>query len=237
MNNLSVFSRSVVKNIRASDTLNYSFSNNLSLLRNKRFYSFKNPFFTKNTNYFYYSTKHNSKNNNNNNNNFNSKIWLSTVIVAAISGSFGYYLNNFPSVSPTSPVSKQNIQDSKSTLSINDIHPLTYNTNKEQIENLLVELKNVLDNDPDNYTNTSSELKQHSDSDFNTHHPSEDQRPIIILFPHTTEQVSKLLKLCHDANVPVVPFSGGSSLEGHFLPTRYPTVCIDISKYMDNIIK
>lgn len=243
MTKLNIISKSILENIRPLDTLNCSYSKYSLLFRGKRFYSIEKSNFIKNTNHCCYSTNHN-----NNNNNSNAKFWFSTVITTAIAGSIGYYLNSpffssssssFSSSSfPSSlPVSKQSIEVSKSTLSINDIKPLEYNTDKEQIEELLVELKNVLNNDPNNYTNTASELKQHSDSDFNTHHPSENQRPLIILFPHSTEQVSKLLKLCHDANVPVVPFSGGSSLEGHFLPTRHPTICIDISKYMDNIIK
>ena len=65
-----------------------------------------------------------------------------------------------------------------------------------------------------------------------------DQRPRIILFPHNTEEISQLLKICNENDVPVVPFSGGTSLEGHFIPTRRNcTVTIDISKYMNQIIK
>ena len=36
-----------------------------------------------------------------------------------------------------------------------------------------------------------------------------------VVFPETNEEVSKILKMCNDHKVPVVPFGTGTSLEGH----------------------
>ena len=36
-----------------------------------------------------------------------------------------------------------------------------------------------------------------------------------VIFPETNEEVSKILKLCNDHKVPVVPFGTGTSLEGN----------------------
>jgi D-lactate dehydrogenase (cytochrome) len=36
-----------------------------------------------------------------------------------------------------------------------------------------------------------------------------------VIFPETNEEVSKILKLCNDHKIPVVPFGTGTSLEGN----------------------
>ena len=56
------------------------------------------------------------------------------------------------------------------------------------------------------------------------HSHGEDTNPPVlpdaVAFVETTEEVSKLLALCHAHNVPVVPFGAGTSLEGHVTPVR-----------------
>lgn len=44
--------------------------------------------------------------------------------------------------------------------------------------------------------------------------------PDIVVFPHTTEEVSNILKVANTYEVPVVPFGAGSSLEGHVIPHK-----------------
>ena len=41
--------------------------------------------------------------------------------------------------------------------------------------------------------------------------------PLGIAFPETTEEVSKIVKICNNTSVPIVPFGTGTSLEGHVL--------------------
>ena len=52
---------------------------------------------------------------------------------------------------------------------------------------------------------------QHGHSE--THFP--DMPPQAVVFPHSTEEVVDLVKLCSAARVPVIPFGAGTSLEGH----------------------
>jgi len=44
--------------------------------------------------------------------------------------------------------------------------------------------------------------------------------PDAVAFVLTTDEVSRLLSLCHAHKVPVVPFGAGTSLEGHVTPVR-----------------
>ena len=41
--------------------------------------------------------------------------------------------------------------------------------------------------------------------------------PLGVAFPKSTEEVSKIVKICNDNSVPIVPFGTGTSLEGHVL--------------------
>ena len=65
------------------------------------------------------------------------------------------------------------------------------------------------------------------------HSRGEDQTPPTlpdaVAFAETTEEVSRLLALCHQHGVPVTPFGAGTSLEGHVNPVRQG-VTLDLSR-------
>lgn len=58
------------------------------------------------------------------------------------------------------------------------------------------------------------DLKYHGLSPWTYHHP--DCLPGVVLYPRSTEDVSKIAQVAHKYSIPIVPFSGGTSLEGHF---------------------
>ncbi|KAI5807810.1 hypothetical protein BZA77DRAFT_33096 [Pyronema omphalodes] len=80
---------------------------------------------------------------------------------------------------------------------------------------------------------SEEELIRHAGSDWSSYHNS-DHKPFLILYPSTTAEVSAIAKICHTRRIPMTAFSGGTSLEGHFAPTR-GGVCIDFSR-MDKVI-
>ena len=47
-----------------------------------------------------------------------------------------------------------------------------------------------------------------------------------VVFPETNEEVSKILKLCTEHKVPVVPFGTGTSLEGHVVGNENGITCL-----------
>ena len=56
-----------------------------------------------------------------------------------------------------------------------------------------------------------------------------------VAYPRSTEQVSIIARLCHQYRVPIIPYSGGSSLEGNF-SAPYGGVSVDFA-YMDRIVQ
>ena len=50
------------------------------------------------------------------------------------------------------------------------------------------------------------------------------QPPMVVVLPDTTEQVSKVLKYCHEHGIKVVPRGSGTSLSGGALPDFRPSI-------------
>mmetsp|Transcript_30234 Transcript_30234/g.50577 ORF Transcript_30234/g.50577 Transcript_30234/m.50577 type:complete len:426 (-) Transcript_30234:1340-2617(-) len=69
---------------------------------------------------------------------------------------------------------------------------------------------------------------------WNSYHESKFY-PKFILVPETTEQVSKIVSLCHKYEIPIVPFGGGTSLEGHTLSLA-GGISLDFN-HMKNIVQ
>ena len=53
--------------------------------------------------------------------------------------------------------------------------------------------------------------------------------PDAVAFPESTEEVSKIMKICSQFQVPVVPFGIGTSLEGHVIPI-HGGISVDTSR-------
>ncbi|KAL6230816.1 hypothetical protein BDW75DRAFT_221692 [Aspergillus navahoensis] len=86
----------------------------------------------------------------------------------------------------------------------------------------------------ENVSTEHADLVTHSGSDWSSYKTKESEKPFLVLYPSSTEDVSRIMKVCHQRLIPVTPYSGGTSLEGHFAPTR-GGVCIDFRR-MDRIL-
>jgi len=80
-----------------------------------------------------------------------------------------------------------------------------------------------------------SDRVSRSGSDWSSYNTKENERPAMVIRPSTTEEVSRIMKVCHTRKMPVTAYSGGTSLEGHFSATR-GGICIDFGR-MDKILQ
>lgn len=119
-----------------------------------------------------------------------------------------------------------------STTKLDSLQPIKYGSPAE-FQKAFKEIEEYLGSE--NITVSESEIESHSDSYYQTHHPSPDQRPRLIVYPKNTEEVSGVLKIAHKYKIPIVPFSGGTSLEGQFIASR-SGITIDLNR-LDKILK
>lgn len=119
-----------------------------------------------------------------------------------------------------------------STTKLSDLKPPKYCTDSE-LQQAISEIKAIIGEK--NVTNSEAEINGHFDNGFTTHPPKPHQKARWIIYGTSTEEISEIMKILHKYSVPVVPYSGGSSLEGHFFSTR-PGVILDTSK-MDKILR
>jgi D-lactate dehydrogenase (cytochrome) len=73
---------------------------------------------------------------------------------------------------------------------------------------------------------TNPGLREHHSHGQDTQPPV---MPDAVAFAETSEEVAQLLALCHAARVPIVPWGGGTSLEGHVTPVR-GGITLDLSR-------
>ncbi|KAF5251004.1 hypothetical protein FANTH_3868 [Fusarium anthophilum] len=90
---------------------------------------------------------------------------------------------------------------------------------------------------PENVSTERSDLVTHSGSDYQSYAWTEESAILsqVILYPETTEQVSELMKVCFRRRLPVTPYSGGTSIEGQYIP-HLRGICIDFGR-MSNIVE
>jgi len=96
-------------------------------------------------------------------------------------------------------------------------------------ESSLLRLREVVG--PDQFSTGSSNLSLHSkDESFHTPH-----LPDVVIWPRSTEDVSRIMKICSEDEIPVTPWGAGTSLEGNPIPVRGGVV-IDLQQ-MNEILR
>jgi len=87
---------------------------------------------------------------------------------------------------------------------------------------------------------TSEDTVSIDDEDLKLHGYSEwspaniDTLPIAVVYPKSTAEVSQIAKICHQYKIPIIGYSGGSSLEGNY-SAPHGGISVDFA-FMDRII-
>ena len=119
-----------------------------------------------------------------------------------------------------------------STLSLSALPLPQHNLSPSNLQAAWTDLRDIVG--AENITTDEFELHSHAGSEWSTHSQAPGEVPFAVVRPSTTEEVSKIMKVCHTRKIPVTAFSGGTSIEGHFAATR-GGICIDFS-HMDKIL-
>ncbi|KAL2808445.1 hypothetical protein BJX63DRAFT_409257 [Aspergillus granulosus] len=80
---------------------------------------------------------------------------------------------------------------------------------------------------PDSITMDPDDIDLHSYSEVSTSHCA--AKPVAVVTPKNTEDVSVIARICSQYKIPMIPFAGGSSVEGHFT-APYSGLSIDFSQ-------
>ncbi|KAI1185338.1 putative D-lactate protein [Nemania serpens] len=150
---------------------------------------------------------------------------LSVFALAASAGALGFGLAAFA------------LDSSKRTASLYDNNaPGPKYASINEMELALKEIRQnikAVGEDEDIISTDSEELHAHGYSEWATVNP--DGLPVAVAYPRSTEQVSIISRICHKYRVPIIGYSGGSSLEGHF-SAPYGGISVDFA-YMDKIVQ
>ncbi|KAJ5605078.1 Vanillyl-alcohol oxidase C-terminal subdomain 2 [Penicillium lagena] len=119
-----------------------------------------------------------------------------------------------------------------STSSLADIDAPQHNVSPSNLQAAWADFIDILGKE--NVSTALGDLEMHAGSDWSSYSHGKNEMPFLILYPSSTEEVSRIMKICHQRVIPVTPYSGGTSLEGHFASTR-GGVCVDFRR-MDRIL-
>ncbi|KAF1983811.1 D-lactate dehydrogenase mitochondrial precursor [Aulographum hederae CBS 113979] len=101
---------------------------------------------------------------------------------------------------------------------------------KSKLELAMRELRSELGEDT--ISTDDEDLHRHGFSEWSS--INIDQLPVAVAYPQSTEEVSRIAAVCHKYRIPMIPYSGGSSLEANF-SAPFGGMSVDFA-HMDQIL-
>ncbi|KAK4684466.1 D-lactate dehydrogenase (cytochrome), partial [Tremellales sp. Uapishka_1] len=152
---------------------------------------------------------------------------LSLLLVFG-SASLGYILHDSLKI-PKLPISTH-LVDSTLAKELQEKNQPRFGSRDDYLAAIAL-LKHVI-KDADRISTDESDLETHGVSDWSYH---EAKMPTVVVWATSTEEVQSIVKIATKYKVPITPFSGGTSLEGHF-SSPYGGISLDVS-LMDSILR
>lgn len=135
-------------------------------------------------------------------------------LVASLAGAAlaGYYTSVL--LSSGQPPIQYTLIDSKRAKELQETHQPRFGTHPEYLA-AIEELKDIWEKKGrgDQVSTDKEDLESHGISDWSYH---EAKVPTVVVWVESTEDVVEVVKVATKYRIPITPFSGGTSLEGHF---------------------
>jgi D-lactate dehydrogenase (cytochrome) len=119
-----------------------------------------------------------------------------------------------------------------STLSLDEQSPVLYDLTPSNVGGARDEFIQLLT--AERVSDDLDACIAHSSTEWSPAPGGDADRPHLIVQPESTEEVSAIAKICHRRRIPMIAFSGGTSLEGT-LAAIHGGVCIDFA-HMNKVV-
>jgi D-lactate dehydrogenase (cytochrome) len=121
-------------------------------------------------------------------------------------------------ISTYTPPPSFSLIDSRRAKELQEAHQPSYGS-KDDYESAIKDLREVFGRlgKADNVSTEDDDLQSHGVSDW-SYHPA--HRPTVVVWVESTREVQEVVRIATRWRVPITPFSGGTSLEGHFSSVR-----------------
>ncbi|KAI0691286.1 FAD-linked oxidase-like protein [Cerioporus squamosus] len=144
---------------------------------------------------------------------------LAFVAGSLLSGAVAYYVASRPDGAPGT-------ERNRASAKLNSQYG-----SPEDFKKAIEELRQFFPGE-DAVTTDVEDLEAHGYSE-NDYHPG--SRPSVVVYPSSTDDVVKIVKTAVKYRMPVIPYSGATSVEGNFRAPSVGGICVDMSR-MDKII-
>ncbi|ODQ81874.1 hypothetical protein BABINDRAFT_160104 [Babjeviella inositovora NRRL Y-12698] len=152
---------------------------------------------------------------------------VTTLLLVGIAGTVGFIAATKKNEFNPPP----NVYPGSSTTKVEDLARPFYCDSMTMMQ-VVKQIRRVVGDD--HVSTSKDELDSHSDNSYTFHRAQPLERPVAVVYPANAEEVQEIVKICYKYRVPMVPVSGATSIEGHFIPTRRG-VCIDLGR-MNQIV-